>query len=209
MPDDDEADGPVGGARIGVFGGTFDPPHVGHLIAACEVGEVLRLDRVLLVVAHRPWQKVGSRPITDATLRLAMVEAATEGLARIESSDLEIRRGGDSYTADTLADLRAAQPGAEYSVILGTDAAAQIDTWGRVDEVFASATVVAYERAGAQDSPVPELRDDISIVRVPRFEVSSTDVRARVAAGRRIDVLCPPGVIEIIEDHGLYRVGDP
>ncbi len=192
-----------------MFGGTFDPPHVGHLVAACEVGEVLELDVVLLVVAHRPWQKVGSRPITDASLRLAMVEAATEGLEGLVASDLEIRRGGDSYTADTLADLRRGSPDAEFCVILGTDAAAQIDTWGRVDEVFASATVVAYERAGADGIPLPPLRDDIAIVRVPRFEVSSTDVRARVAAGRRIDVLCPPGVVRIIDDHGLYRVGDP
>ncbi|HET8931442.1 MAG TPA: nicotinate-nucleotide adenylyltransferase [Acidimicrobiales bacterium] len=196
-------------ARIGVFGGTFDPPHVGHLIAACEVREVLGLDRVLLVVANRPWQKVGTRPITDASIRLAMVQAATEGLDGLEASDIEIRRDGDSYTADTLAELRGLAPTAEMFVILGADAAAVIDTWERADEVRAAATIVAYDRAGGISEDRYELDDDIRTIRVPRIDISSTDIRSRVAQGRRNDVLCPPGVIRIIERHGLYRVGDP
>jgi nicotinate-nucleotide adenylyltransferase len=192
-----------------VFGGTFDPPHVGHLIAACEVRDVLGLDRVLLVVANRPWQKVGTRAITDAPTRLAMGRAATVGLAGLESSDLEIRRGGDSYTADTHAELHARHPAADLFAIMGADAAAHIDTWQRLDEVRATATIVAYDRAGGIAEERYELDDDIRTIRVPRIDISSTDIRARVAQGRRNDVLCPPGVIRIIDDHGLYRDGDP
>lgn len=171
--------------------------------------EVLELDRVLLVVANRPWQKVGTRPITDASVRLAMVRAATEGLDGLEASDLEVRRDGDSYTADTLTELRDLVPTAELFVILGADAAALIDTWERVDEVRAAATIVAYDRAGGISEDRYELDDDIRTIRVPRIDISSTDIRARVAQGRRNDVLCPPGVIRIIEHRGLYRVGDP
>lgn len=192
-----------------MFGGTFDPPHVGHLIAACEVREVLGLDRVLLVVANRPWQKVGSRPITDAAVRLDMVQAATVGLTGLECSDREIRRSGDSYTADTLAELRAEEPDAELFVILGADAAALLHTWERVDEVRAGAEIVAYDRAGGIAEERYDLDDDIVTVTVPRIDISSTDIRRRVAQGRTIEVLCPSGVIRIIADHGLYSVEDP
>lgn len=195
--------------RIGVFGGTFDPPHIGHLFAAVEMRDVLALDRVLFMVANRPWQKVGTRPITDAAIRLEMVRRAIDGLGAIECSDMEIRRGGDSYTADTLAELHRDDPEAELFVILGTDAAASIDTWDRVDEVLASATVVAYDRYQGVTAPEAVLREGIRHVPMPLMELSSTDLRARVVAGRSIDVLCPAAVIRIITEHGLYRVEDP
>src|SRR5690606_6100620 len=121
--------------RIGVFGGTFDPPHIEHLLAAAEVRSVLGLDRVLLVVANRPWQKVGTRPITDAATRFAMVQAAVEGLGGLEASDLEIRRGGDSYTVDTLRELQEQDPDAALFVVVGADAEALIPTWRSVDAV--------------------------------------------------------------------------
>lgn len=199
-----------------MFGGTFDPPHLGHLVAANEVRDVLDLDRVLLVVANRPWQKVGTRPITEAPVRLAMVQAAVAGLDGLEASDLELRRGGDSYTADTLAELATDHPDAALFVILGADAAALLPTWERVDEVRRGATIVAYERAivedpdGAEPVEVATVDDaGITRVRVPRVDVSSTSLRARIARGRTIDVLCPPGVIGIIEEQGLYRDGNP
>lgn len=195
-------------SRIGVFGGTFDPPHIGHLFAAVEIRDQLGLDRVLLTVANRPWQKVGSRPITDATTRLSMVAAAVEGLEGVEASDLEIRRGGDSYTADTLDELHRREPDAELFVILGSDAAALIDTWDRVDEVLAAATIVAYDRYQSAAPVQPVLREEIHHVPMPLMELSSTEVRARVAEGRRIDVLCPPAVVRIVDHLGLYRVGD-
>ena len=109
--------------RVGIFGGTFDPPHVGHLVTAVDVRHELRLDRVLLVVSNTPWQKVGSRPITPAADRLAMVEAAVAGVEGLEASAVEIDAGGLSYTADTLATLLAKDPDLELFVILGADAA--------------------------------------------------------------------------------------
>jgi nicotinate-nucleotide adenylyltransferase len=122
------------GERIGIFGGTFDPIHSGHLIVAVNVRDALALDRVLLVVANRPWQKVGSREVTPARLRLELAQAAVAGLEGIEVSDIEIRRGGDSYTADTLVELKSTHPGAELFLILGADAARALPSWERPDE---------------------------------------------------------------------------
>lgn len=192
-----------------MFGGTFDPPHIGHLSAAVEVAEALGLDRVLFMVANRPWQKVGTRPITPAPVRFAMVQAAVAGLAGLEACDMEMRRGGDSYTVDTLAELRRTHPGAELFVVLGADAAELIPTWDRAELVDDLATVVAYERVGDLAVPDARLPEGIERVRVPRLEVSSTELRRRFAAGRRTDVLCPAAVAEIVVSHGLYRDGDP
>jgi len=108
--------------RLGIFGGTFDPPHVGHLVTAVNVRHELRLDRVLLVVNDQPWQKLGTREITPSEDRFAMVEAAVEGVEGLEASRLEIDRGGMSYTADTLAELLAEDPSRHLFVILGSDA---------------------------------------------------------------------------------------
>ena len=110
------------GRRIGVFGGTFDPPHIGHLVAAVDAQRELGLDVVLLVVANVPWQKVESREISPTEDRLALVRAAAEDTPFLQVSDIEIRRGGSSYTADTLAELRREEPDAELFVILGTGA---------------------------------------------------------------------------------------
>src|SRR5215207_3168759 len=112
------------GGRIGVVGGTFDPPHIGHLSVVVEVRHALDLDRVAVVVANDPWQKRGSRAVTAASDRLAMVQAAVEGLDGIEADDREIRRGGPSYTVDTVEELQAEEPGAEVFVVVGSDAAA-------------------------------------------------------------------------------------
>ena len=169
--------------RIGVFGGTFDPPHVGHLIVAVNVRHLLLLDRLLLVVAGAPWQKIGSRAISAAEDRFAMVEAAVAGVDGLEASRLEVDRGGMSYTADTLAALLAEDPSHELFVILGSDAAAGLLTWERADEVRDLATVVVVERPGAAEAPpLPGWRWER--VEVPRVEVSSTDLRARVVDGR-------------------------
>ncbi len=191
--------------RIGIFGGTFDPPHVGHLVTAVNVRYALRLDRLLLVVANRPWQKVGTRPITAAADRLAMVEAAVGGVAGLEASSSEIDRGGDSYTADTLAELDAAVPDAELFVVLGADAAAGVLSWERVDEVRARATLVVVDRPGSQPGRIPEGWRGVR-VEVPRLEVSSTDLRERIADGRPLDYLLPPGVISCVRERRLYRV---
>lgn len=190
--------------RIGVFGGTFDPPHIGHLVAAVNVRHALHLDLVLLVVAHVPWQKVGQRSVSPAEDRLAMVEAAVGGVAGLEASDLEIRRGGASYTADTLAELADRHRGAALHLVLGADAAAGLPTWERVEEVRRGATLVVVDRPGS-DPLDPPAGWTTRRVEIPRLEVSSTELRARVLDGRPLDYLVPSGVISCIRERGLYR----
>jgi nicotinate-nucleotide adenylyltransferase len=190
--------------RLGIFGGTFDPPHVGHLVAAVNVRHELDLDRVLLIVSGQPWQKLGTRPITPAEDRFALVEAAVGDVEGLEASRIEIDRTGLSFTADTLAELAAGDPAPELFVILGSDAAGALDTWERADEVREAATLVVVERPGANDAAPPA---GWSWVRVeaPRLEVSSTDLRARVLDGRPLDYLLTPEVIDCIEKRALYR----
>jgi nicotinate-nucleotide adenylyltransferase len=191
------------GRRIGVFGGTFDPPHVGHLVTAVNVRHALRLDVVLLVVANVPWQKVGERAVSAATDRLAMVESAVAGVRGLEACDLELQRGGVSYSADTLDSLRRREPAAELFLVVGGDAAAGLPTWERIDELRRLATIVVVDRPGVT-APLPP-GWELERVEVPRLEVSSTDLRARVGDGRPLDYLLTPGVIDSIRARGLYR----
>jgi nicotinate-nucleotide adenylyltransferase len=189
--------------RLGIFGGTFDPPHVGHLVTAVNVRHDLALDRVLLVVAGQPWQKLGTREISSAADRYAMVAAAVGTVEGLEASALEIDRQGMSFTADTLSTLATEDPTRELFLILGSDAAAGLSTWDRADEVRALATLVVVDRPGARSSgPPPGWTWER--VEVPRLEVSSTDLRARVAEGRPLDYLLTPAVIATIGDRGLY-----
>jgi nicotinate-nucleotide adenylyltransferase len=189
---------------VGIFGGTFDPPHVGHLVTAVNVRYELGLDVVLLVVAGEPWQKVGVRAVSPAEDRWAMVTAAVGAADGIEASRLELDRPGPSYTADTLAALLDEDASRELFVILGSDAAAELDTWERIDEVVKLATIVVVDRPGAAPAEsMPGAR--WTHVEVPRLEVSSTDLRARVADGRPLDYLLTPAVIECIAARGLYR----
>lgn len=189
--------------RIGVFGGTFDPPHVGHLVTAVNVRHALQLDRILLVVANVPWQKLGERSITPAADRLAMVEAAVAGVPGLEASGLEITRGGPSYTADTLQELTTLYPGCELYVVVGSDAAGGLLSWERAEEVRARSTVVVVDRPGNEgDQPPPGWR--WVRVEAPRLEVSSTDLRARFVDGRPLDYLLTPAVIDCIRARRLY-----
>ena len=190
--------------RLGLLGGTFDPPHIGHVASAAIVRHALGLDAVWLVVANRPWQKEGQRAISAAEDRLAMAAAAATGVEGVTASRIEIDRGGPSYTADTLADLQAEAPDRELFVVLGADAAGGLPTWERPDEVRRRATVVLVDRPGM---PAPEPPVDWPIVRVPmpRLDVSSTDLRRRVAAVEPIDGLVPPAVRAVIVERGLYR----
>ena len=194
---------PEARSRIGLFGGTFDPPHVGHLVTAVNVRHALGLDRLLLVVANDPWQK-GDQAVSPAADRLAMVEAAVQGVPGLEPSRLEIDRGGISYTADTLADLTTTDPSADIFLVLGSDAAAGLPTWDRVDEVRRLARLVVVTRPGAEAARPPEGWEH-TVVEVPRLEVSSTDLRARVADGRPLDYLVPEAVVRVVRARGLYR----
>lgn len=188
--------------RIGVFGGTFDPIHVGHLVTAVNVRHALSLDRVLLVVANHPWQKAGS-PVSPAPDRLAMVAAAVDGVPGLEASDIELRRGGASYTADTLAELAADDPGAALHLVVGSDAAGGLDTWERVEEVRTLASLVVVTRPGAEEvRPPPGWAHQV--VEVPRLDVSSTDLRARANDGRPLDWLVTEAVIAVIRERRLY-----
>lgn len=189
--------------RIGVFGGTFDPPHVGHLVTAVNVRHALGLDLVILMVNNVPWQKVGSRDITPAEDRLAMVAAAVEHVPGLVAGDHEIRAGGPSYTADTLATLDEEYPGAELFTIVGDDAAAGIRTWERADEVIERSRLVVVDRPGEH----VELDADIAWIRVevPRLDVSSTDLRARWSDGRPLDYLVTDEVLAVVAARRLYR----
>ncbi|HSB86919.1 MAG TPA: nicotinate-nucleotide adenylyltransferase [Ilumatobacteraceae bacterium] len=189
--------------RIGLFGGTFDPPHVGHLVTAVNVRFTLSLDMVILMVANSPWQKSASRPITPALDRLAMVEAAVADVDGLLAGDDEIRRGGPSFTADTLAVLADRHPGARLFTIVGDDAAAGLTTWERHDEVVARSQLVVVDRPGAPVQLPPEF--DWLHVEVPRLEVSSTDLRERVRDGRPLDYLVTEEVLAIIAGRDLYR----
>ena len=188
--------------RIGVFGGTFDPPHVGHLVTAVNVRYALDLDRVLLVVANVPWQKEGHRDVSPADDRYDLVRAAVKNVQGLEASRIELDRGGPSYTADTLDELHGRHPRAELYTILGEDAAAGIETWERYDEVLERSTPVVVERPGWR-VPLPEGIDWVR-VEVPHLEVSSTDLRARVVDGRPLDYLLTRAVITCIRERGLY-----
>lgn len=187
--------------RIGVLGGTFDPVHAGHVATAAEVRHALGLDTVLLVVAGDPWQKRG-RVVASAEDRLALVAAAVAVVEGVEASAVEVERDGPSVTADTLEALRA--PGRELFLVLGADAVANMPTWKRLDDTKALATIVVVERAGDLDVHPPGEGWRVAHVRVPRLDVSSTDLRARLASGRPVDGLVPESVIAEIRRRGLY-----
>lgn len=187
-----------------MFGGTFDPPHVGHMVAAVNARHGARLDRVLLVVANEPWQKVGERDISPAADRLAMVEAAVAGVEGLEASDIEIARGGRSYTVDTLRALRDDDPDRDLSLILGSDAVAGLPTWEGVEDLPELAEIIVVERPGTEGARPPE-GFRYQVVEVPLLDISSTEVRARVADGRPLDYLLTPDVITSVRDRGLYR----
>lgn len=191
--------------RIGVFGGTFDPVHVGHLVAAVNVRDALRLDRVLLVVANVPWQK-SDRLVTAASDRLAMVAGAVAGVEGVEACAIEIERGGESVTADTLEALAAAHPGAELFLVVGADVAANLGTWRRIDDTRALASLVVVDRPGAPAADPPGWRR-VERVAIPLLDVSSSELRERARAGRTLEFLVPEGAIAEIRRRGLYAGG--
>lgn len=196
---------PDPGRRVGVLGGTFDPPHVGHMVTAVRVAERLELDVVLLVVANVPWQKVGTHRISPAGDRVDMVRAAASTERVLEVCDLEIRRGGDSYTVETLEALRSGAPHDELVLVLGADAANGLDTWERAEELPAMCRVAVVDRPGTHLSPPEGFA--IERVPVPQLDISSTDLRRRVAGGLSIRFLVPEKAVDIIEERRLYRGG--
>lgn len=203
--------------RLGILGGTFNPPHLGHLLIAQEAYDQVGLDEVLFMpVAAPPHKEVHLDAGPHA--RLAMVEAAIAGDERFSACDLEIRRGGPSYTVDTLRALHATYPGSELTFIVGGDMAASLPTWHRPAEIVALARLAVAEREGARRADILERLATIpgAVARVdffdlPRIDFSSSLVRRRVAAGRPITYLVPDRVAGYIAQHGLYQspVGSP
>jgi len=192
--------------RVGVLGGTFDPLHIGHVALATEARHALALDRVLLVVANDPWQKTDRQPVTPAEDRWAVVAAGVGDIDGLEASRLEIDRGGPSYTVDTLAELRAQQPGGELFLIVGADVVGTLPTWHRADDLPGLATLVIATRAGWPAPPDPPGWRVVHL-EVPALDVSSSDVRRRLAEGRPVAALVPPAAMRCIERRGLYARG--
>jgi nicotinate-nucleotide adenylyltransferase len=204
-PPDATPGGPpvVPGVRIGILGGTFDPVHVGHLVAATWARETLGLDRVLLVVANVPWQKAGTRTVTPAEDRFLMVQAAVDGVVGVEACHMEIDRGGASYTADTVRELLAMTPSAQPYVIVGADVAGELDTWQRVDELRRAVTLVVVDRGGVGSADdLPGWR--VERLRIPALDISSSQLRRRLAQGRSVDFLIPEPAIRCIRQLNLY-----
>jgi nicotinate-nucleotide adenylyltransferase len=194
----------VTGRRVGIYGGTFDPIHIGHLATAVSARHELALNRLLFVVANDPWQKTtAGEEVSAADVRFAMVSMAVSGVEGVEASDLELRRPGPSYMADTLNEIRAEEPDAELFLIVGSDVAAGLPTWERADDVRRLATIAVMTRPDHPGAIPPNGWRCVG-VDVPQIDVSSTDIRARVAAGKPIDFLVPDGVLRIIEEHRLY-----
>lgn len=184
------------GRRVGIFGGSFDPVHIGHLVAAINARHAAQLDQVLMMVAGRPWQKAG-RHITDAETRFAAVTAAVEGHPGLIPSRLEIDREGPTYTIDTLRILTAAEPETDFFLVLGNDAAAGVDTWHEAQELSRLARLVIVNRPGIE-LPVLESWWRFQAVEVPALEVSSTDLRNRLQDGRPLDFLIPDAAVHVL-----------
>ncbi len=204
-PNDDVSAGGAGAGgqrRVGLFGGTFDPPHLGHLVVADQVRVEAGLDEVWFVVANDPWQKA-DRDVTPARQRLALTQSAVGSTPGLVVSDIELDEGGPSYTIDTLETLRRQHPDVAWSIIVGGDAADGLDTWHRADDLAAVADVIVINRPGALGRP--SVRWQWRAVEVPAIDISSTDLRSRVRDGRSVRFLLPDPVITLVERTGLYR----
>jgi nicotinate-nucleotide adenylyltransferase len=188
--------------RIGVMGGTFDPIHNGHLVAASEVQQSFDLDEVVFVPTGEPWMK---REVTAPEHRYLMTVIATASNPRFTVSRVDIDRGGPTYTVDTLRDLRAQRPDAELFFITGADAVAQILEWRDVEEVWTLAHFVAVSRPGHRLNVRGLPSEGVSSLEVPALAISSTDCRERVDRGFPVWYLVPDGVVQYISKHHLYR----
>lgn len=192
------------GRRIGVMGGTFDPIHHGHLVAASEVADRFELDEVIFVPTGRPWQK-GDEHVLSAEHRYLMTVIATAANPRFTVSRVDIDRPGLTYTRDTLADLHAAEPNAQLYFITGADALAKIMSWRDVDEILSLAHMIGVTRPGypLDDGDLPD--GAITLVEVPAMAISSTACRDRVRRGEPVWYLVPDGVVQYIAKYRLYR----
>ncbi|WP_369822321.1 nicotinate-nucleotide adenylyltransferase [Corynebacterium sp. NML130628] len=196
-----------GARRVGVMGGTFDPIHNGHLVAASEVADRFDLDEVVFVPTGEPWQKA-DRQITDSEDRYLMAVIATASNPRFSVSRVDIDRAGPTYTLDTLRDLRALLPQADLFFITGADALASIMSWRDWDLMFDLAQFVGVTRPGYElsESFLPEdLQERVHLIEIPAMAISSTGCRDRAREGRPVWYLVPDGVVQYIAKNDLYR----
>ncbi|UWX80704.1 MULTISPECIES: nicotinate-nucleotide adenylyltransferase [unclassified Arthrobacter] len=188
--------------RLGVMGGTFDPIHNGHLVAASEVASTFDLDEVVFVPTGDPWHKPAAQQVSPAEHRYLMTVIATASNPRFTVSRVDIDRPGPTYTIDTLRDLKTARPEADLFFITGADAMAQILSWKDIQELWSLARFVGVTRPGHVLENVG--RDDVFLLDVPAMAISSTDCRRRVAEGNPVWYLVPDGVVQYIAKHRLY-----
>jgi nicotinate-nucleotide adenylyltransferase len=190
--------------RVGVMGGTFDPIHHGHLVAASEVQTVFDLDEVIFVPTGQPWQK-DSREVSPAEHRYLMTVIATASNPRFTVSRVDVDRPGETYTVDTLRELHADRPEADLYFITGADALAQILSWKDNDELWTLAHFVGVTRPGHRLSEPGVPGERVSLLEVPAMSISSTDCRRRVGDDQPVWYLVPDGVVQYIAKHRLYR----
>lgn len=187
--------------RIGLFGGSFDPVHNAHLALARAALRDLALDELRWIPAGQPWQK--TRVVTDAVHRKAMVALAIDGEPRFVLDPIELNRPGPSYMLDTVRALQAEHPGAQWFLIVGQDQQAGLPTWHGAEELLGRVTLAVARRPGVADG---EASAPVALaVDLPPMDLSSTQLRARCAAGLSIDEMVPVGVARYIDQHGLYR----
>jgi len=191
--------------RLGVMGGTFDPIHHGHLVAASEVAQFFMLDEVVFVPTGQPWQK-DDRKVSPSEDRYLMTVIATASTPRFSVSRIDIDRAGQTYTIDTLRDLRAERgEGAELFFITGADALSRMMSWQDVNELFELAHFVGCTRPGHRLTGHGLPEDRVSLLEIPALAISSTDCRERVAHGQPIWYLVPDGIVQYIAKRRLYR----
>lgn len=192
----------MGNLRLGVMGGTFDPIHYGHLVAANEAAAQFNLDRVIFVPTGDPWQKTGNSP---AIHRFEMTKLAIAGNPDFEISDVDLKRDGATYTVDTLQDLKNQHQDAELFFITGADAISQILTWKDVEKIWSLAHFVGVTRPGHALLVPKSPLGVVSLLEIPALAISSTDIRARVEVGKPIEYLLPDSVISYIHENNLYQ----
>jgi nicotinate-nucleotide adenylyltransferase len=192
--------------RIGLFGGSFDPPHRAHGELARTALRALALDEVRWIPAGQPWQK--TRAITDARHREAMVRLAIAGAPGCKLDRIELERAGRSLTLDTVAELQAREPDTTWVLLIGGDQYANLHTWHGWEDLLGRVTLAVAHRPGPHPPPAPAvLRHPHRVVPLPMLDISSTDIRQRVADGRDISTLVPADVAGYIDQHHLYRKG--